>query len=350
MWRAEADPRTRSTGVLLEILDREPDWDRLAAAHDRVSQQIPRLRERAVDPLLPLFPPSWSPDPHFDLGYHLQRVRLPEPGTMRQLLDLAQGILARPLDKARPPWEAVLVEGLEDGRAWRPAQGPPQPVRRPRPDPVAHAGAQPHPRARRPPGRTAGCITAAADPAKPAGQPPAPAARRCAVRADQARRGLPQAHRPHGAEPRCCRRRHDSVRSLVAPGSHAAADQTVAAAARRRRRRLPVRPARCAVERPEGRGEGGWRLGERRLPGRPARSVPALPRAPRHPGRPDADRDPGLAAHQRRPDGRQPVRRRDSPPRSGKPTPAPASRSSGSSSSPPGPNPPSGSSTSLHQR
>ena len=117
MWRAEADPRTRSTGVLLEILDREPDWDRLVAAHDRVSRQIPRLRERAVEPLLPLFPPSWSPDPHFDPGYHLQRVRLPGPGTMRQLLDLAQGILARPLDKARPPWEAVLVEGLEDGRA-----------------------------------------------------------------------------------------------------------------------------------------------------------------------------------------------------------------------------------------
>ena len=36
---------------------------------------------------------------------------------MRQLLDLAQGILARPLDKARPPWEAVLVGGLENGRA-----------------------------------------------------------------------------------------------------------------------------------------------------------------------------------------------------------------------------------------
>ena len=53
------------------------------------------------------------------------------------------------------------------GRPGRlPAQGPPQPVRRPRPDPVAHAGAQPHPRARRPPGRTAGCITAAADPGK----------------------------------------------------------------------------------------------------------------------------------------------------------------------------------------
>src|SRR5260370_14799145 len=117
MWRAEADPRTRSTGVLVEILDRESEWERLVAAHDRVSQQIPRLRERAVEPLLPLFPPAWSPDPHLDLGYRLQRVRVPEPGTMRQLLALAQGILARPLDKARPPWEAVLVEGLEDGRA-----------------------------------------------------------------------------------------------------------------------------------------------------------------------------------------------------------------------------------------
>src|SRR5258708_21942158 len=117
MWRAEADPRTRSTGVLLEVLDREPDWDRLIAAHDRVSQQIPRLRERAFDRLLPRFRPAWPPDPHSDLASHLQRVRLPGPGTMRQLLDLAQGILARPLDKARPPWEALLVEGLEDGRA-----------------------------------------------------------------------------------------------------------------------------------------------------------------------------------------------------------------------------------------
>jgi diacylglycerol O-acyltransferase / wax synthase len=117
MWRAEADPRTRSTGMLLEILDKAPDWDRLVAAHRRVSQQIPRLRERAVEPLLSLFPPSWSPDPHFDLGYHLQRVRLPEPGTMRQLLDLGQAIMTRPLDKARAPWEAVLIEGLEGGRA-----------------------------------------------------------------------------------------------------------------------------------------------------------------------------------------------------------------------------------------
>ena len=85
MWRAEADPRTRSTGMLLEILDREPDLDRLVAAHDRVSRQIPRLRERAVEPLLPLFSPAWSPDSHFDLGYHLQRSRQDPLGQVEQL-------------------------------------------------------------------------------------------------------------------------------------------------------------------------------------------------------------------------------------------------------------------------
>ena len=28
MWRAEADPRMRSTMVALELLDSAPDWDR----------------------------------------------------------------------------------------------------------------------------------------------------------------------------------------------------------------------------------------------------------------------------------------------------------------------------------
>ena len=72
MWRSSGDYRTRSTGVLVEILDREPDWDRLVAAHDVFTRQVPRLRERIVEPPLPLVSPAWSPDPNFDLSYHLQ--------------------------------------------------------------------------------------------------------------------------------------------------------------------------------------------------------------------------------------------------------------------------------------
>src|SRR5882757_2782986 len=117
MWRAEGDLRTRSSGALVELLDTAPDWDRFLAAHDRAVQAIPRLRDRVVEPLLPVVEPTWTEDTHFDLSYHVQRIRLPEPGTLRQLLDLAGQLTSRPLDPNRPQWESILVEGLEGGRA-----------------------------------------------------------------------------------------------------------------------------------------------------------------------------------------------------------------------------------------
>ncbi|HEX4362176.1 MAG TPA: wax ester/triacylglycerol synthase domain-containing protein [Pseudonocardia sp.] len=117
MWRAEGDLRTRSSGLLLELLDTAPDWPRFLAAHDRATRAIPRLRDRVVEPLLPVVPPTWVEDTRFDLSYHVQRVRLPEPGTPRQLLDYAGQLASRPLDPNRPPWEATLVEGLAGGGA-----------------------------------------------------------------------------------------------------------------------------------------------------------------------------------------------------------------------------------------
>ena len=117
MWRAEGDHRTRSAGVVMEILDREPDWQRLVAAHERLLHRIPRLRERVVEPPIPLVTPAWSPDPHFDLGYHLQRVHLPEGGSREDLYDIAGVLAARPLDPQRAPWEAMLVGGLPEGQA-----------------------------------------------------------------------------------------------------------------------------------------------------------------------------------------------------------------------------------------
>jgi hypothetical protein len=116
MWRAEVDPATRSSGALVEILDCEPDWDRLVAAHERVTRAIPRLRDRVVEPIVPLVPPAFSRDEKFDLRNHLHRIRLGF-GTMRELLDLAASVYDRPFQPGRPPWEGLLVEGLEGGRA-----------------------------------------------------------------------------------------------------------------------------------------------------------------------------------------------------------------------------------------
>jgi WS/DGAT/MGAT family acyltransferase len=117
MWRAESDPRLRSTGVLLEVLEHAPEHERLVAAHEWGTRLLPRLRQRVVEDPLGLASPRWVVDRDFDLSYHLRIVRLPEPGSMEQVLELAQVLAMAPFDRARPLWEAVLVEGLADGRA-----------------------------------------------------------------------------------------------------------------------------------------------------------------------------------------------------------------------------------------
>ena len=84
---------------------------------DRASRVVIRMRQKVVIPPLPATPPRWVVDPDFDLDYHLRRIALPAPGTLRQLLDLAELTLQSPLDTSRALWEAIYVEGLEGGRA-----------------------------------------------------------------------------------------------------------------------------------------------------------------------------------------------------------------------------------------
>lgn len=117
MWRAEADPRLRSTICAVEELDTVPDWERFLAAHDWGSRLVPRFRQRVVEPALGVATPCWAVDPDFDLHYHVRRVRLPEPGGWPALMRAAEQVAMTPFDRARSPWEAYLFEGLEDGRA-----------------------------------------------------------------------------------------------------------------------------------------------------------------------------------------------------------------------------------------
>jgi WS/DGAT/MGAT family acyltransferase len=117
MWRSEVNPLLRSTGVVLELLDSAPDRERLVAAHEWGSRLLVPLRHRVVEDPLGLASPRWVVDHDFDMSYHLRFVRLPEPGSIDQALEFAQALAMVPFDRARPLWEAVLVEGLADGRA-----------------------------------------------------------------------------------------------------------------------------------------------------------------------------------------------------------------------------------------
>lgn len=117
MWRAEVDPRLRSTTTSVFFLDQAPDWERFYQGHQWLVNAVPRFRQRVVQPAFGIGAPTWVDDADFHLDYHLRRVRLPEPGTERQLFDLAQTLAMVPFDRARSPWEGTLIEGLEGGRA-----------------------------------------------------------------------------------------------------------------------------------------------------------------------------------------------------------------------------------------
>jgi diacylglycerol O-acyltransferase len=114
MWRAEAEPRLRSDGVVVELLDGTPDWDRLGAAHRRGARLVPRLAQRVVEDPLLLGPPSWV-DTELDLEHHLTRVRLDDGAGLGQVLELAAELMMAPFDRTRPLWRSILVEGLPDG-------------------------------------------------------------------------------------------------------------------------------------------------------------------------------------------------------------------------------------------
>lgn len=117
LHRGEANPRTRSGIMALEILDKAPDWNRFQTVFEGASRRVLRLRQKVVVPTLPTAAPRWVVDPDFNLAYHVRRVRIPEPGTLREVLDLAEVNLQSPLDISRPLWTATLVEGLANGQA-----------------------------------------------------------------------------------------------------------------------------------------------------------------------------------------------------------------------------------------
>jgi WS/DGAT/MGAT family acyltransferase len=117
LHRGEANPRTRSGIMALELLDTTPDWGQFRTRFENASRRVLRLRQKVVVPSLPTAAPRWVIDPDFNLDFHVRRVRVSEPGTLREVFDLAELILQSPMDISRPLWTATLVDGLADGKA-----------------------------------------------------------------------------------------------------------------------------------------------------------------------------------------------------------------------------------------
>ncbi len=77
---------------------------------------VPRYRQKLRTVPFRLGRPVWVDDPDFDLGYHIRRTAVPEPGEYRQLADLMARVMSHRLDRAHPLWEYWVVEGLARDR------------------------------------------------------------------------------------------------------------------------------------------------------------------------------------------------------------------------------------------
>jgi WS/DGAT/MGAT family acyltransferase len=116
IWSIETDPRLRSTIVTLVLLDRSPDWDTLVSRFELLSRTVPMFRQRVVPSPRPA-PPRWELDPDFDLTFHVRKVTAPAAADLDAVLEIARLAAMADFDRARPLWEATLVEGLADGGA-----------------------------------------------------------------------------------------------------------------------------------------------------------------------------------------------------------------------------------------
>jgi diacylglycerol O-acyltransferase len=77
---------------------------------------VPRYRQRIRTVPGRIANPVWVDDERFDISYHVRRSALPTPGSDEQLEELVARLQGRPLDRRRPLWELVVVEGLQGGR------------------------------------------------------------------------------------------------------------------------------------------------------------------------------------------------------------------------------------------
>jgi len=113
-------------GVL--VFDPLPDGGAppLAALRAHITERLdrlPRYRQRLDAPRTSgLAWPSWVDDEHFDVAAHVRHATLPAPGDEGDFLEWTADFYSHRLDRARPLWEIVLLDGMADGRwalAWK---------------------------------------------------------------------------------------------------------------------------------------------------------------------------------------------------------------------------------------
>jgi WS/DGAT/MGAT family acyltransferase len=91
------------------------DLHHLREVYEPRLHMAPPFRRRLKEVPFGLHHPLWIEDPDFDLNWHVRHIAVPSPGGTDELNKLVSHLVAIPLDRTRPLWEAWILEGLENG-------------------------------------------------------------------------------------------------------------------------------------------------------------------------------------------------------------------------------------------
>ncbi|MGB3049643.1 MAG: wax ester/triacylglycerol synthase family O-acyltransferase [Polyangiales bacterium] len=108
------DPRTPMHVGSVLVFDGTMQFEDFRSMLKSRIHLVPRMQQRLVMVPLGLGKPYWIDDPDFNLDRHIQHIGLPRPGGWRQLRQLAARTFSMPLDRRRPLWDMLFVEGLDE--------------------------------------------------------------------------------------------------------------------------------------------------------------------------------------------------------------------------------------------
>jgi len=117
MWGVETDPVLRSVITLVVMLDKKPDRKVLLQRIEEMTIRVPALRRRVVGNPMSLVPPRWESSDDFDMNYHVRFRRAANSRDEAHVMDVAEHVAEMDFDRARPLWEAIVIEGLKGNKA-----------------------------------------------------------------------------------------------------------------------------------------------------------------------------------------------------------------------------------------
>lgn len=99
-----------------ETMPERYDFETLKRGIARRISSMPEFLRTLHTVPLHLDHPVWVIDEDFDIDRHVHRAAVPSPGGPEELAELVGHLAGLPLDRSRPLWEMVVIEGLRDGR------------------------------------------------------------------------------------------------------------------------------------------------------------------------------------------------------------------------------------------